>query len=238
MNIQNLYPVIWKELREIKYRSKTILGLAIFAVVLLAMTWILRSKPVSTAFPEGIQNLAVSLIIYAQLFTMLLIGGAMITYAFYNERLEKTLEPLLCTPLNITIVWFGKVIAILLVAFLWSIIVMVSFAVILRLFLSLRISLSVPILLQIFIVSPLLVAALVELLGLLLLMFKNILVAKFIVMFLGILLMNFLISFREILSKLLAVPWKLIGLSLLVSLGLMAIIAYCTRFLKKEKIII
>lgn len=240
MNIRDLYPVIWKELREMKYRSKTILGLVILAVVFLAMAWISRSKPtVSTTFPEGTQNLTVSLVVYAQLFTMFGIGLVMIIYVFYNERLEKTLEPLLCTPLNITIIWLGKALAILLIAFLWSIMVMISLIIILRLFLSLTISLSVPILLQIFIVSPLLVAALVELLGFLLLMFKNILVAKFINMFILVLLgANSGVFLRNAMGKPLVISWRLITLFLFISLGLMAVVAYCTKFLKKEKVII
>lgn len=240
MNIHNLYPVIWKELKEMKYRSKAILGLVIFAVALLAMAWILRSKPtVSAAFPESTQNLTVSLVVYAQLFTMFGIGLVMINYAFYNERLEKTLEPLLCTPLNIATVWLGKVLAVLLVAFLWSIMVMVSFIIVFRLFLSFTISLSLPILLQIFIVSPLLVAALVELLGFLLLMFKNILVAKFISIFiLTFLGANSGVFLRNAMGKPLVISWRLIALFLLISLGLTGLIAYCTRFLKKEKIII
>jgi len=239
MNIHSLRPVIWKEFREIKYRSKTILGLVIFVVAFLAF-WIFRiGKPtVSTIFPESIQSLVVPLVVYAQLFTMFLIGSVMISYAFYNERLEKTLEPLLCTPLNITIVWLGKIIAILLIAFLWSIMVMASFILIFRLFLSLTISLSVPILLQIFIVSPLLVAALVELLAFLLLIFKNILVAKFISIFTLAFLSGFSGALlRNAMGKPLVISWKLIALFLLISLGLMALIAYCTRFLRKEKVI-
>lgn len=238
MNIQDLYPVIWKELKERRYRNKTMLACGIFMVAFLAMSLILQSKQtLSTTFLGGTQNLAVSFVVYAQLFTMFVIGWIAINYAFYDERAEKTLEPLLCTPLTITIVWLGKVIAVWLVAFLYSIVAIIILTIILRLFLSLTVSLSVPILLRIFIVSPLLVSTVLGLIGFLLFTTKNILLAKFIVMFLGILLMNFLIIFRETLSKLLAAPWKLIGLSLLISLGLMVIIAYSTRFLRKEKVI-
>jgi ABC-type Na+ transport system ATPase subunit NatA len=116
--------------------------------------------------------------------------------------------------------------------------VIISFIIVFRLFLSLRISISTPILLQIFIVSPLLIAALVELLAFLLLMFKNILVAKFISIFiLTFLGANSGVFLRNAIGKPLVISWKLIALFLLISLGLMAVVAYCTRFLKKEKLI-
>lgn len=238
MNIHSLYPVIWKELKEMRYRRKTILGLVIFAVAFLILILITQSRQtMSTAFPD-IQNFAVSIVFNAQLFTMIVISMTIITYAFHNERLEKTLEPLLCTPLNITVIWLGKIIAILLISYLWSIIVIISIIIIFRLFLSFTISLSAPILLQIFIVSPLLVAASVGLVGFTLLVFKNIQVTKFINVFIlvamSLLLKNFL---RDSIINPLVISWRLVALFLLISLALIAVITYCTRFLRKERVI-
>src|SRR3989304_2415901 len=226
MNIRSLYPVIWKELKEMRYRRMVILGLVIFSVAFLA--WILISQSretLSNTFSEDFRNFAASIVFYAQLFTMFAISMTIIIYAFYNERLEKTLEPLLCTPLNITTIWLGKVIVISLISYLWSIIVTISIIIVFRLFLSLTISLSAPILVQILVVSPLLVAASVGLVGFTFLVFKNILVTKFINVFIivgmSLLVTNFL---REGLIKSLIISWRLAALLFLISISLITVI--------------
>jgi len=239
MNIRSLYPVIWKELKEMRYRRMVILGLVIFSVAFLA--WILISQSretLSNTFSKDFRNFAASIVFYAQLFTMFAISMTIIIYAFYNERLEKTLEPLLCTPLNITTIWLGKVIVISLISYLWSIIVTISIIIVFRLFLSLTISLSAPVLVQIFIVSPLLVTASVGLVGFTLLVFKNILVTKFINVFIIVALSNLVARFlNDGITKPLIISWRLIALFLLILLPLMVVMAFCTRFLRKERVI-
>jgi len=238
MNIHGLYPVIWKELKEMRYRGKIILGLVIFAVAFLAFILITQSRQTMSTTFLNIQNFAVSIVFYAQLFTMFAIGMTIIVYAFNYERLEKTLEPLLCTPLNITTIWLGKVIVISLISYLWSIIVTISIIIIFHLFLSLTISLSAPILVQIFIVSPLLATASVGLVGFTFLVFKNIQVTKFINVFIivgmSLLVTNFL---REGIIKSLIISWRLVALFFLISISLITVIAFCTRFLRKERVI-
>ncbi len=239
MNIRSLYPVIWKELKEMRYRRMVILGLVIFSVAFLA--WILISQSretLSNTFSEDFRNFAASIVFYAQLFTMFAISMTIIIYAFYNERLEKTLEPLLCTPLNITTIWLGKVIVISLISYLWSIIVTISIIIIFRLFLSFAIPISAPILVQILVVSPLLVAASVGLVGFTLLLFKNDQVTKYINIFIIIGLTNLVVHFLQRgMIKPLIISWQLVALFFLISLILIVVIAFCTRFLKKERVI-
>jgi len=69
-------------------------------------------------------------------------------------------------------------------------------------------------------------------------MFKNILVARFI----NIFILGFLYAFsgvflRDAISKPLVISWRSITLFLLISLTLMVVIAYSTRFLRKERVI-
>jgi len=222
-----------------RYRKKIILGLVIFAVVFIVWVLITQSgQPISTVFSENIKNLSVSIVFYAQLFTMFAISMTIINYAFYNERLEKTLEPLLCTPLNITTIWLGKLIAILFISYLWSIVITAIIVIIFRLFLSFAIPISAPILVQILVVSPLLVAASVGLVGFTLLLFKNDQVTKYINIFIIIGLTNLVVRFLQRgMIKPLIISWQLVALFFLISLILIVVIAFCTRFLKKERVI-
>ncbi len=239
MNINNLYSVIWKELKEIKYGKKTIVGFITLIAILLTIVLLFRGKQILyISFTQDIQGFAISVIVYAQLFIMIAISHIFITQIFYNERIEKNLEPLLCTPLNITIVWLGKVIAIFIVALLWSTTITISIVIIFRLFLLPTIYFSIPVLIQIIIISPLLLAVLIELVGFLLLVFRNIQIAKFFSLFiyilLGVLSGNLI---RNITSRSLEISWKSIVLFLIISLVLIVAIAYCTKFLRKERIV-
>lgn len=236
--MHSINSVIWKELKEMRYHIKIILGLIVFIVAFLIWTLVLVSNKTFLIAFSDIENYAVSIVFYAQLFTMFVIGSTMISYNFYNERLEKTLEPLLCTPLNITVIWLGKLIAILLISYIWSIIITISIIIVFRLFLSFTIFISVPILVQIFIVSPFLITASVALVGFILLVFKSIQITKYVTVFILVSLSTLVLKFlRGGIIKPILISWQSIGLSLLISIALIIVLACCTRFLRKEKII-
>jgi ABC-2 type transport system permease protein len=107
MKIHLFRAVIWKELREVN-------RVAILASLAFALFWAIIGV-ISHWRAEGITFPFAG---YFPLALMLYIGNSLIMRVFAREKVLRTIEPLLCTPLNVRDIWWGKVLSVLIIAYL------------------------------------------------------------------------------------------------------------------------
>jgi ABC-2 type transport system permease protein len=155
---------------------------------------------------------------------------------FFNEKREGNIETLLCTPLSLRQIWFGKVVGVTIVAYLIALLSAALITIIANIF-STSMLLPLPaIFVHIFLVVPAFIAATVGLLGfghLLLGMRENQIlnISFFIVIFFAISLP------KNVIGGGFAVSWIEVGVLLMVAVLLLVFVSYLTRYLSKERII-
>jgi len=171
---------------------------------------------------------------------LVLVLGAFTGYifsgqAFLREKQEGVIETLICSPLSLRSLWFGKVLGVSLMAYIFSLGAAALITVVANAISDVTVLPSVQVMIFLFTALPLLIAGAVGLLGfiqLLLGMRENSLIG-FAVIF-GIIL---LLSFARGLSGGGGASYGLIAFLLAGGLVLLGISAYATRFLNRERIV-
>ena len=228
MNWDQVKIVAVKEMREITSSKGTIISTVFFAL------WFGLLNGQTTAGET-------SDMLSKQLFFMAPMLGALMGYlltgtVFSNEKKDGVIETLLCTPLDLRTIWFGKLVGVSVIAYLASL-VSIGFVILLASAAANALVLpSLIILVHIVVTVPLFTAAVVGLIGyaqLLLGMRENTVIGifTFLGLFIGIAVAGQLLSGSGTITV------TMLLVLFLVAAGLLAFTFYLARFLSKEKVI-
>jgi ABC-2 type transport system permease protein len=160
---------------------------------------------------------------------------------FLREKREKVIETMLCTPLSLKSIWFGKVLGATIPAYLFSLLSVTLVIIISNIILHSLLFPSVAILTHILGVVPVFIASAISLIGFcqfLLGMRENKIISYLIILVL------FPFIYPSIFSGLIqgnmnvVVSWPEVVVCLIVSVFLLSLTTYLSRYLSKEKIIL
>jgi len=169
------------------------------------------------------------------------VGFSFSSFVFLREKREKIIETILCTPLSLKTIWFGKVLGATIPAYLFSLLSVTLVIVISNAMMHSLLFPSVAILIHILGIVPVFIASAISLIGFcqfLLGMRENKIISYLIILLLfpfmypsvfgGIILgnTNVVVSWVEVVVL-------LIGVMLL-----LALTTYLSRYLSKEKIVL
>jgi len=170
-------------------------------------------------------------------FSVALLAGVLVGYmfsgrVFLREKRERIIETLLCTPLSLKSIWFGKVVGVTIPAYLVSLLTVALITIVSNITLHSLLFPSVVILVHAFVVVPVFIASVISLMGFCQFWFgmRENKIIGYLVM-LGSLPVIFLYNTG------LDVSWVEVAVLLIVSVLLLAITAYLSRYLSKEKIV-
>ncbi|MCD4843236.1 MAG: ABC transporter permease [Methanosarcinales archaeon] len=232
MTLSKIFIVAKKEMIEIiKTKSQMLVGL------FFALWFSVMSAPVVKTVDEAavfdtFNNLMFYFVLMMGIFMAYMFSGKV----FFNEKREGNIETLLCTPLSLRQIWFGKVVGVSIVAYLIALLSAALITIIANIF-STSMLLPLPaIFVHIFLVVPAFIAVAVGLLGfghLLLGMRENQIlnISFFIVIFFAFSLP------KNVIGGGFAVSWIEVGVLLMVAVLLLVFVSYLTRYLSKERIV-
>lgn len=234
MDIDRIGSIVWKEFQEIR-GNKSILFVAvsfplIFTYIGMYSMFVLKDATQKTTYSNLIDNM----VLYVAFLTTIYIGYILTSQLFYKEKTNKTIETLLCTPLDLKSIWLGKIIAIFSIAYLISLLFGLGTLFVINFNLSTKMIPSTIGLFLIFIVLPLLGFAVFGILG-----FINLWLLKPYIVNIASLLI-FIAIVTSVGNNLTAISlnWSLTSMLLGFSLLLLLITGSCIRFLNKERIIL
>jgi len=169
-----------------------------------------------------------------------LVGYSFSSFVFLREKRERIIETLFCTPLSLKSIWFGKVLGATVPAYLFSLISVFLVIVVSNIGRSSILFPSVAILIHVLGVAPFFIAAVISLMG-----FCQFLFGMRENRILGFLIIAMLLPFMypSILDGLILgnmnvdVSWIEVEVSLIVSVLLLALTSYLSKYLSKEKIV-
>ncbi len=221
-----------KEIRQLTHNTQLMVSALIMAFIFGAISGPALIATGGTGAGVGID----SLVFTFALMIGLLIGYILSGQTFLREKQEGTIETLLAGPLPIKDIWLGKVIGVLIPAYILT---LASTALMIIIAGSLRGDILIPsgpIILHLVTVVPAFIACGVGVLGfiqLLLGMRENQIINVGVIF--GLI---FLISFsRELLGPGFTISWAGEGLILVITGGLLLAVNAMTRFLNKERIV-
>jgi ABC-2 type transport system permease protein len=230
--MKGVYVIAKKEIRQLTHNTQLMVSALIMAFVFGAISGPALIATGGTGAVIGIDTM---------LFTFALMIGLLIGYVlsgqtFLREKQEGTIETLLAGPLPIKEIWLGKVIGVLIPAYVLTL-ASTALMIVIAGSMGGRVLLpSGPIILHLFTVVPAFIACGVGVLGfiqLLLGMRENQIINVAVIF--GLI---FLISFsRELLGPGFAISWASEGLSLAITIALLLTVNAMTRFLDKERIV-
>jgi len=178
-------------------------------------------------------------------FSMALMAGVLTGYmfsgqVFLREKQERIIETLLCTPLSLKSIWFGKVVGVSIPAYMISLLTVVLITIVSNLASESFLFPSVAILIHILAAVPFFIASTISLMGYCQFLFgmrENRFVSYLVMM--GLLPFIFPNIIGSIIQGNVSfvVSWVEVLMLLFVSLLLLSITTYFSRFLSKEKII-
>ena len=235
MNLHGISAVVWKEIREASKRT-LLCGMLFGLVWSFAGLGPLLKVFKTSQLPDYLGNAGNIVNVYAAyipLVLMLFVGNSMVAAMFSREKSKRTIEPLLCTPLNLKVIWLGKIVAAFCLSYLVLIFTAVVYVVGVNIFLPTAFP-SGPSLFQLLVVSPLLAFSIFGLLGYAYLVLVN---PFYISLANVIAVMGGLFTLFKTLGKL-SVTWKSVIILSAFSILLIFIMAFLTRFLSKERIIL
>lgn len=159
---------------------------------------------------------------------------------YFSERSERVIENLLCTPLSLKSIWFGKVLGATLPAYLFSLLSVAFIILVSNVGMHTILFPSVAILIHILCVAPAFIASAISLMG-----FCQFLLGMRENRILGFLIIALFLPFMypSILSGLVLgntnvdVSWIEVGICLSISVLILALTFYLSRYLSKERII-
>jgi len=170
-------------------------------------------------------------------FSVALLAGVLVGYmfsgrVFLREKRERIIETLLCTPLSLKSIWFGKVAGVTIPAYLVSLLTVALITIVSNITLHSLLFPSVAILIHALIVVPVFITSVISLMGFCQFWFgmRENRIIGYLVM-LGVLPVIFPYNMS------LAVSWVEVVVLLVVSVLLLAITTYLSRYLSKEKIV-
>jgi ABC-2 type transport system permease protein len=196
----------------------------------------------------GVLNLLLSgqiLDINDTVFSVSLLVGVFVGYSFsgsvfLREKREKIIETLLCTPLSLKSIWFGKVLGVTIPAYLFSLLSVSIVITVSNILAKTLLFPSATILIHVLGIVPIFIASAVSLIGFcqfLLGMRENRIVGFLVIM----VLLPFM--YPSILTGLIQgninfeISWFEVEISLTFSVLLLALTTYLSRYLSKEKIV-
>jgi ABC-2 type transport system permease protein len=225
-----LFVIAGRELRAVILNKRIIFSIVIFLII-----WGVVAAPRFISFSPG-EGISENGIFYMTTVLSMYIALLLSSQAFINEKRDGRIETLLCSPIDLNMFWFGKVLGVVIPGYIGAI------AVSLLLFIGANVmnpSLvipSAPLLVYLLIGVPFVLAAFTGLLGFIQLYFGmrgnrvfNLVVLLLIFMLLGA--ASVLIGSRGVFS------WGAVAVMSAGSIALLAVDRYLTRFLNKEKII-
>ncbi|HVP95490.1 MAG TPA: hypothetical protein VMS89_10025 [Methanoregulaceae archaeon] len=230
--MKGIYVIARKEIRLFLHNPQLLISAVIFSLVF----GLISGPAVIVATPGVTFSQVYSLLVSLSLMTGLLIGYLLSGQTFLREKQEGTIETLLAGPLPLRQIWLGKVIGVLVPAYiltLFSSVLMIGLAS------AMSGQWTLPpaqIILHMIVVVPAFIASGVGLLGFvqLLLGMRENQIINIVVIF-GLI---FIISFsRELIGPGFEITWSSEGLFLTIALVLILITRGLTRVLDKEKIV-
>lgn len=155
---------------------------------------------------------------------------------FLREKQEGVIETLLCSPLSLRELWLGKVLGVTIPATVLTYLSAVLITAAGSWFTGYTLVPSAPVLFHIIVVVPAFVAAASGLLGFvqLVLGMRENQILNFLIIFAIIILIS---STRALVGPAFAVTWTVEGATFLLALGIIALTAWLTRFLSRERIV-
>ena len=170
-------------------------------------------------------------------FSVALLAGVLVGYmfsgrVFLREKRERIIETLLCTPLSLKSIWFGKVVGVTIPAYLISLLTVALVTIVSDIVLHSVLFPSVVILIHTLVVVPVFITSVISLMGFCQFWFgmRENKIIGYLVM-LGLLPIIFPYNMS------LVVSWVKVVVLLVVSVLLSAITTYLSRYLSKEKIV-
>jgi ABC-2 type transport system permease protein len=221
-----------KETMQI-FRSK---NLIISALLFIIVFGTISTPALMAGEGNNPANLVDQLGFYLVLTLGIFTGYIFTGQAFFREKQDRVIETLLCTPLSLRRIWFGKVLGVTVTAYLLTLLAAcliiggASYA-------SGTILLpGVLVLIHIIFIVPLFIAVTVGLIGFLqlLLGMRENQILNFVLIFVIIMLITLT---GELLGATFTVTGQFLGALFLLALALLGMTAFLTRFLDKERII-
>jgi len=176
----------------------------------------------------------------AALLVGVFVGFMFSAQVFLREKREKIIETMLCTPLNLKSIWFGKVLGATVPAYLFSLLSVTLVIIISNITMRSLLLPSLAILIHILVVVPVFIASTISLIGFcqfLLGMRENKIISYLIILVL------FPFMYPSIFSGLIqgnmnvVISWSEVVVCLIVSVLLLSLTTYLSRYLSKEKIV-
>jgi len=170
-------------------------------------------------------------------FSVALLAGILVGYmfsgrVFLREKRERIIETLLCTPLSLKSIWFGKVVGVTIPAYLVSLLTVALITIVSNITLHSLLFPSVVILIHALVGVPVFITSVISLMGFCQFWFgmrENRII--------GYLAMLGLLPVIFPYNMSLAVSWVEVVVLLIVSVLLLALTTYLSRYLSKEKIV-
>jgi ABC-2 type transport system permease protein len=175
----------------------------------------------------------------AALLVGVFVGYSLSRFVFLREKREKIIETLLCTPLSLKSIWFGKVIGAMVPAYLFSLLAISLVTIISSIMMHSLVLPSAVILIHIVVVVPIFTTAAISLIG-----FCQFVLGMRENKIIGYLIVLVLVPFMHpsIFGLILGgvnvvVSWREVGICSLFAVLLLTLTTYSSRYLSKEKII-
>jgi ABC-2 type transport system permease protein len=169
-----------------------------------------------------------------------LVGYSFSSFVFLREKRERVIETLFCTPLSLKSIWFGKVLGATVPAYLFSLLSVVLVTLVSNIGGNSLLFPSVAVITHVLGVTPFFIASAISLMG-----FCQFMLGMRENRIIGFLIIAILLPFMypSILSGLVLgdvnvdVSWIEVEVCLIVSVILLALTTYLSRYLSKEKIV-
>jgi len=225
-----------KEAKELLGSKGTLflgLGFALFFPII-------RILAIIKGYSEfGVEDSTVATSLDGSIFFLSAALGLLITYIstsqiFLLEKRDAVIETLMCTPVNLRQIWLGKVLGITVFAYLLSLLTALVILVISSILSGSLLLPTVAILVHILLVVPTLIAAFAGLMGFVqfrLGMRENT-ILNFVI-FLPFFAALYAIGFQATFT----ISWTQVGILFAISVLLLAVTAYITKGLSKERIV-
>ncbi|MCU0630567.1 MAG: ABC transporter permease [Methanoregulaceae archaeon] len=230
--MKGVFVIARKEIRQLTHNTQLMISAFVMAFIFGAV-----SGPALIASGGAGTGMGIDSLVFTYgLMIGLLIGYILSGQTFLREKQEGTIETLLAGPLPIKEIWLGKVIGVLIPAYILTLASTVLMIIIAGSIQGEVLLPSGPIILHIITVVPAFIACGVGVLGfiqLLLGMRENQIIN------IGVIFgLIFLISFsRELLGPGFAISWAGEGVALIITVALLLAVNAMTRFLNKERIV-
>jgi len=168
------------------------------------------------------------------------VGSMFSAQVFLREKREKIIETMLCTPLSLKSIWFGKVLGATVPAYLFSLLSVTLVITISNIMMRSLLLPSLSILTHILGVVPVFIASAISLIGFcqfLLGMRENKIISYLIILVLFPFMYPSILSGLVLGNMNVEVSWIEVEVCLIVSVLLLALTIYLSRYLSKEKIV-